>query len=282
MIVTADDFGLAREVNEAVETAHRDGILTAASLMVGAPAAADAIGRAKRMPSLRIGLHIVLIDGRPVLPPSDLPALVGAAGDFRNDMISTSVRIAFDPWARRQVAREIAAQFDAFAATGLSLDHVDCHKHWHLHPVIGRLVMKIGQRYGMKALRVPCEPLRILRRVETQSSSLQSLVTAGRARRLMHRARWRHLRTSDRVFGLAWSGAMTERRIAGLLANLPEGLSEIYTHPATSNVFDGAVPGYRYVDELAALVAPAIVAAVKANGIGLTSYSDLEINSLSP
>ncbi len=75
---------------------------------------------------------------------------------------------------------------------------------------------------------------------------------------------------------------MTERRIAGLLANLPEGLSEIYTHPATSNVFDGAVPGYRYVDELAALLAPAIIAAVKANGIGLTSYSDLEINSLSP
>src|SRR5271154_3763933 len=134
------------------------------------------------------------------------------------------------------MAREIAAQFDAFAATGLPLDHVDCHKHWHLHPVIGHLVIKIGRRHRMKALRVPSEPIGVLRRVEKQSSSLQSLVTAARARRLRHRARWRHLRMPDRVFGLAWSGAMTERRIAGLLANLPDGLSEIYTHPATSNV----------------------------------------------
>jgi chitin disaccharide deacetylase len=248
--------------------------------MVGAPAATDAVRRAKQMPSLRVGLHIVLIEGRPVLPPQDVPALVGPSGEFRNDMLSASVRIAFDPSARRQVAREIAAQFDAYAATGLPLDHVDCHKHWHLHPVIGRLVMRVGRRHGMKALRVPREPVRVLRRVESTSPSLESLVTRARARRLGHRVRWRHLQTADRVFGLAWSGAMTEPRIAGLLANLPDGLSEIYSHPATSNEFPGAVPGYRYADELAALVSPAIVNAVKANGIRLTSYSDLEAGAV--
>jgi chitin disaccharide deacetylase len=244
--------------------------------MVGAPAAADAVRRAKLMPSLRVGLHIVLIEGRPVLPPQDLPALVGPSGEFRSDMISASIRIAFDPWARRQVAKEIAAQFEAYAATGLPLDHVDCHKHWQLHPVIGHLVIRIGRRHGMTALRVPREPIGVLRRVENTSLSLESLITAGRARRLGHRVRWRHVRTTDRVFGLAWSGAMTEPRMAGLLANLPDGLSEIYTHPATSNVFTGAVPGNRYADELAALVSPAIVNAVKANGIRLTSYSDLQ------
>jgi hopanoid biosynthesis associated protein HpnK len=242
--------------------------------MVAAPAAADAVRRAKQLPSLRVGLHIVLIEGRPVLPPQDLPALVGPSGEFRNDMISTSVRIAFDPWARRQVAKEIAAQFEAYAATGLPLDHVDCHKHWHLHPVIGRLVMRIGCHHGMKALRVPREPVRVLRRIESTSFSLESLATAARARRLEHRVRWRHLQTAGRVFGLAWSGAMTEPRIAGLLANLPDGLSEIYTHPATSNEFAGAVPGYRYADELAALTAPAVSDAVKTQGIRLTSYSD--------
>ena len=57
LIVTADDFGLSREVNEAVEQAHREGILTAASLMVSAPAAADAVARARRLPSLRVGLQ---------------------------------------------------------------------------------------------------------------------------------------------------------------------------------------------------------------------------------
>ena len=99
MIVTADDFGLAREVNEAVETAHRNGVVTAASLMVGASAAADAVARARRLPSLGVGLHIVLIDGRPVLPASELPALADASGRFRNDMAAASIRIFFDAGA---------------------------------------------------------------------------------------------------------------------------------------------------------------------------------------
>jgi chitin disaccharide deacetylase len=244
--------------------------------MVAAPAAADAVRRATQMPSLRVGLHIVLIEGRPVLPPQDLPALVGPSGEFRSDMISTSVRIAFDPWARRQVAREIAAQFEAYEATGLPLDHVDCHKHWHLHPIIGRLVIKIGRQHGMTALRAPAEPLIVLRRIEDQAWSQESFVTSWRAMQLRTRLRRRKVRTADRVFGLAWSGAMTEPRLAGLLANLPDGLSEIYTHPATSNEFAGAVPGYRYADELAALTAPAVIEAVKTQDIRLTSYSDLE------
>jgi hopanoid biosynthesis associated protein HpnK len=275
LIVTADDFGLAREVNEAVETAHRNGVVTAASLMVGASAAADAVARARQLPSLGVGLHIVLIDGRPVLPASDLPALVDGSGRFRNDMAAASIRIFFDALARQQLTREITAQFEAFAATGLRLDHVDCHKHWHLHPTIGRLILEIGRRFGMKALRVPSEPVAVLRLVEKQASSMQSLVTALCAARLRALVRKYRLKSPDRVFGLAWSGAMTEPRIAGLLAHLPDGLTEIYTHPATSNTFAGAAPGYRYVDEFNALLASEIVAAAKGGRIRLKAYSDI-------
>ena len=82
LIVTADDFGAAREVNDAVEAAHRGGILSAASLMVAAPAAADAIARARRLRSLRVGLHVVLLEGRPVLPPSAVAQLVDRDGVF--------------------------------------------------------------------------------------------------------------------------------------------------------------------------------------------------------
>lgn len=64
LIITADDFGLHGGVNEAVELAHRDGVLNAASLMVGASAAADAVARARRLPRLRVGLHVVLADGQ--------------------------------------------------------------------------------------------------------------------------------------------------------------------------------------------------------------------------
>jgi len=275
LIVTADDFGLAPEVNAAVETAHSNGILTAASLMIAAPATVDAVDRARRMRSLRVGLHIVLTDGYPVSPPSCLPNLVDKSGRFRGDMARASVRIAVDPTVRRQVADEIAAQFEAFLATGLRLDHVDCHKHWHLHPTIAGLILDIGQRYGMTALRIPSEPVRVLRLVEKQTSSKLSWVTSTWAALLKARVRRRRLLAADRVFGLAWSGAMTEARVAGLLAHLPDGLTEIYFHPATANSFFGAAPGYRYVDELAALVAPRIVSAVRGRDIRLVGYSDL-------
>jgi hopanoid biosynthesis associated protein HpnK len=279
LIVTADDFGLAPEVNAAVETAHSNGILTAASLMIGAPAAADAVDRARRLPSLKVGLHIVLTDGYPVSPASRLPNLVDRSGRFRSDMGRASVRIFVDPMVRRQVADEIAAQFEAFLATGLQLDHVDCHKHWHLHPTIAGLILDIGQRYGMTALRVPYEPVRVLKLIDKQTSSKLSWVTSTCAAVLKARVRKRRLLAADRVFGLAWSGAMTETRVAGLLAHLPDGLTEIYFHPATSNSFTEAAPGYRYGDELAALVAPGIVVAARGDNIRLVGYSDLAENS---
>jgi hopanoid biosynthesis associated protein HpnK len=247
--------------------------------MIGAPAAADAIDRARRMPSLKVGLHIVLTDGYPVSPASRLPNLVDRSGRFRSDMGRSSVRIFVDPKVRRQAADEIAAQFEAFLATGLRLDHVDCHKHWHLHPTISGLILDIGQRYGMTALRVPEEPFRVLKLIEQQTTSRLSWVTSTCAALLKARVQRRRLFAADRVFGLAWSGAMTESRVAGLLAHLPDGVTEFYFHPATSNSFSGATPGYCYADELAALVAPRIVLAARSHDIRLIGYSDLAENS---
>ncbi|MDB5447314.1 MAG: hopanoid biosynthesis associated protein HpnK [Phenylobacterium sp.] len=93
LIVTADDFGAALAVNAAVERAHAEGVLTAASLMAGAPAAADAVARARRLPGLRVGLHVVLTDGRPVSDPAAIPDLVGADGRFRDDMAAMGAEI---------------------------------------------------------------------------------------------------------------------------------------------------------------------------------------------
>ena len=132
---------------------------------------------------------MVLIDGEPVSRPQDLPALVDGAGRFRTDMARTSFRIFFDRAARRQLEREVAAQFEAFAASGLPLDHVDCHKHWHLHPTIADIVMAVGRGYGLNALRVPDEPMDLIRRIEHRSASLQSVVTAAAATRLRAQVR---------------------------------------------------------------------------------------------
>ena len=274
LIVTADDYGAALAVNEAVERAHREGILTAASLMVGAPAAADAVQRARALPSLRVGLHLVLVEGRPVLPPKDVPLLVDADGRFRTDMARAGARIFFSPAARRQLAAEVRAQFEAFAATGLPLDHVNAHKHFHLHPTIAGAVMREAVRFGCRGARVPIEPRAVIRALEPLPAHHLDRVVDTVAALCRARFRRAELLIPDQVFGLAWSGAMTTPRLRGLIEALPSGLSEIYLHPGLDADFEGAAPGYRYVDEFAALVDRSVADATRRTGVVLGGFAD--------
>jgi hopanoid biosynthesis associated protein HpnK len=273
LIVTADDFGAAVEVNEGVERAHRDGILSAASLMVAGAAAGDAVQRAKSMPNLRVGLHLVLVEGKPVLPAAAVPDLVDSSGHFRTDMARAGAAMFFLPKVRAQLAAEIEAQFAAFEATGLKLDHVNAHKHFHLHPTIASLIVKIGKAHGIKGARVPLEPQAVLGRVETHKPSGVVALTAPFARALRNRFRRAGIAAPDQVFGLAWSGAMTGARLSGLIEHLPDGLSEIYLHPATGP-YPGSAPGYQYAGELAALTDPQLPARLAARGIKTGGFAD--------
>ncbi len=273
LIVTADDFGAAVEVNEAVETAHRTGILTAASLMVSGSASVDAVTRARRNPGLRVGLHLVLVEGRPVLPADAVSRLVNSDGSFRCDMAAMGASFVTSSEARRQLAAEIAAQFEAFRATGLALDHCNAHKHYHLHPLIGGLIASIGRRYGLRSVRVPLEPAAILRKVEPRTPRVPALALAPWALLLRRRLRAAGIFTCDRVFGLQWSGGMTADRLSGLIAHLPAGLSEIYLHPATAP-YPGAAPGYRYREELDALTSPQVAAACREQALQLGGFAD--------
>ncbi|MBV9587567.1 MAG: hopanoid biosynthesis-associated protein HpnK [Alphaproteobacteria bacterium] len=272
LIVTADDFGRDIAVNEAVERAHRDGILSTTSLMVGAPAAADAVARARRQADLHVGLHLVLIDGDPVLPREELGCLVRCDGRFDDNPLRSGLRFCFRPKACRLLAAEIRAQFEAFRATGLALDHVNAHKHMHLHPTVARLVIEIGRDYGMHAVRLPAESKKTLRRAfpgERLSSTPPAVAVAALRRRLRRSG----LAFNDHVFGIAWSGGMTEERVLELLPHLPRGVSEIYSHPATDA--SAAVPGYRPLEELAALVSPRVQQLIDELGITLVTYADV-------
>ena len=274
LVITADDFGLAPEVNEAVEEAHREGVLSAASLMVGAPAAEDAVRRAKRLPALRVGLHLALVEAKPLLSPAAVSGLVDETGWFRSDTAAYGAAIFFRPGLRRQIAAEIEAQFEAYRRTGLALDHVNAHQHFHLHPTIAGLMIAIGARYGMRAVRLPAEPISTVRAIDPSASGILPAVTRPWTSLLGQRLRRAGLLVPARVFGLAWTGAMTEGRIAALLDRLPEGLTEIYTHPATGSGFEGAAPGYRYTDELAGLLGSRTRDAVARCGASLGGYGD--------
>jgi hopanoid biosynthesis associated protein HpnK len=232
--------------------------------MVAAPAAADAVARARRLPGLRVGLHLVLVDGRAALPRSRIPALVGADGRFGGRMAWDGMRFFFLPRVRRQLAAEIRAQFEAYAATGLPLDHVNAHKHFHLHPTVLSLILRIGRDYGMRAIRLPAEaggPLLLrpwLRRMERR------LDAAGIAH-------------NDGVVGYRRSGAMSESALLEALQALPAGVTEIYLHPATVSgaAIAPSAPNYRHADELAALLSPRVRAAVQRLGVRTGGFADL-------
>jgi chitin disaccharide deacetylase len=261
IIVTADDLGLAPEVNAAVETAHRAGVLTAASLMVGERAMPEAVEIARRNPRLAVGLHLTLTDGTPVLPPERIPALVRPDGRFRDDMAGLGLALARSGAARAQLRAEIAAQFAAFLATGLDCDHLNAHKHFHLHPVIAAIAFRAAREAGLRATRIPWEPPSLIHALEPGAPTAPRALLPFTV--LLRRLAARHgLRAPDRVVGLAWSGGFTADRLAAILPRLPPGSTEVYLHPATAPGFPGGAPGYRYPEELAALTDPRVRAAM--------------------
>lgn len=272
VIFTADDFGLSEGVNEAVERAHREGVLSTASLMVAGPAAGDAIRRAKTMPELRVGLHLVVIEGASVRP-SAVRGLVDAAGDFPKDQFGLSIDYFFRPKQRKQLQSEIRSQFSAFAKTGLRLDHANAHKHMQMHPTVGKMLLQVGKSFKLPAIRVPYEPTGPLGRSGT---------TAGVGARLLNiwstilrdDARKAGIQVNDAAFGIAWSGHMTTERVLRLIPNLPPGLSELYFHPATwrDAKLSQAMPEYEHEAELATLLSPDVRAALDAAGIEQTTY----------
>jgi hopanoid biosynthesis associated protein HpnK len=264
LIISADDFGLIASVNEAVELAHREGLLAAASLMVAEPLAADAVARARANPGLKVGLHLVLVEGKSVLPHREIPALVDEAGRFSGNQVALGFKYFFRPGIRAQLAKEIRAQYLAFAATGLPLDHVNAHKHMHLHPTVANLAIKIGREFGLQAIRLPRE----------MGGNVFLSLWCKVLRRMARRA---GLITNDQVVGLSHSGHFLEPAFLQALAILPDGITEAYFHPATSRdpAFAATMALYDHPGELQALLSVAAKQYIEANGIRRSTYSDL-------
>ncbi len=275
LVVTADDFGLSPEVNEAVEMGHRQGILTSASLMVGAPAAKDAVERARRLPHLHVGLHLAVVDAHPSLPLREVAGLLDPEGRLPTNLPAAGVRFFFQPAVRRELAREIRAQFEAFRATGLTLDHVNAHHHMHLHPTVAGLIVRVGRDFGLKAVRVPDEPAGILARAgDPPHNRMGRRLVGWWAALLRARLLRAGLTCNDHVFGLAWTGSVTEERILRLIPHLPEGVSELFCHPATAT--RGATPpGFRPTEELRALTSPAVCRRLAEHEIRLVYFGNL-------
>jgi predicted glycoside hydrolase/deacetylase ChbG (UPF0249 family) len=235
LVVNADDLGLTVGVNSGIFDAHDRGILTSASLFANAPATADAIRRARVRPSLGVGVHLTLVDGTPMLPPSRVPSLVEDDGRLRASWKPFIVACLRGRVAFEQVEQELTAQIDRIRSENIRLTHLDAHKHVHAFPPIFAIVARLAERFRIPVVRVPYErwsPVwgdgkqrRIARR--------QALVNAAMlpwARRDYRTASMQGLRAPQFV-GRIHTGVLSADSLDGVVRRLRPGVAELMVHP---------------------------------------------------
>jgi hopanoid biosynthesis associated protein HpnK len=268
LIVNADDFGRSHSINEAVIRAHRDGILTTASLMVNEPGGGEAVTLARENPRLGVGLHLVLLQGHSALPPEKIPGLVNARGEFSNSPVGAGMNYFFKRRLREQLRAEIRAQFEKFHATGLPLDHVNGHLHLHLHPTIFKILMADADKLGIRCFRLTRDCLARSRRMANGRWFYRvshAAIYAWLSRRAREPLRRRGIHHAQITFGLLQNARVDEDYILKLLPELPPGDSELYSHPSLDE----------FKHEFDALVSPRVEEQTKQLGIELIRYQDL-------
>ena len=268
LIITADDFGLCREVNEAVIQAHTQGILTCASLMVGEEAADEAASLSQQHPTLKVGLHLTLVEGYSVLPREKIPDLVDGNQKFSNKIVLSGIRYFFSRKIQKQIEAETRAQIEKFLAAGLKMDHLNSHNHLHIHPTILKIVVALAKEYKIPAIRLPFQ------RAYVTCYYMLMAPWVWRTRRVLDRAGIRH---NDATFGLLETGRMTLEAWKNIIPKLNGGLTEIYCHPATrtTGVLKETMPDYRHREELEALLNPAIKKNLEQAGVERVSFGDI-------
>lgn len=277
LIVNADDFGLSPGVNRAVEQAWQHGILTQASLMPGGDAFDEAVTIAKRNPGLQVGLHLTLVQGRPVLPPEQVPGLVGANGCFPDNPVTVGMRLFFDRGVREQLRAEIEAQILKIKAAGLLLSHIDGHLNIQMHPTVFELLTDLMPRHGIGSFRITRERLRHNLRFDANRMVGKTVERGVFGALALHAAPTLNalgICTAREVKGLLNSGHMTEDYLLSILNGLEEGTSEVYFHPGCLPDAEIAarMPDYRHEQELAALLSPAVMRQIKDQNIILCNY----------
>ena len=238
LVVNADDLGLTVGVNDGIFDAHDLGILTSASLFATAPATADAIRRAGSHPSLGIGAHLTLVDGAPTLPPKQVPTLVMDDGRFRRSWKPFIVACLQGRVSLAEVELELKAQIERLQRAGVTLTHLDAHKHVHAYPPVFAVVARLAVRFGIPVVRIPYE--RWFRRSWSaadlhvrRTPRRQAFLNAAMwpwARRDYRTAVSSELRTAQ-FLGRIHTGVLNRSTLHTILRATSGGVTELMVHP---------------------------------------------------
>jgi len=282
LIVNADDFGLTAGVNRAILEGNRNGVITSATLMANAQATDAAIEQAKAQPALKIGCHLVLIDGIPLA--TDLPSLTNGSPRFRSSLKEFALAAVRKQIAPDEIQREAEAQIRKIQSRGVKVTHLDSHKHTHMFPHVLRPVLRAARACGIRAVRNPFEPVRSWPGSMVLSNPALWLRSAGVLAFQMFAAEFRRalkdedMVSTDGTVGIVATGLLTQEKLLRILKALPEGTWELVCHPGYSDA-ELRSAGTRLTQsrevELAALTSTQTQEALVHQKIELISYADL-------
>jgi predicted glycoside hydrolase/deacetylase ChbG (UPF0249 family) len=235
LIVNADDYGLTRGVNEAIQQVFDGGGLTSATLMAGAAQAENAASFAIANPSLGVGCHIVLLDGKPAAPTAEVASLLQPGTENFYLTLGAFLRALFAGRIRRaHIATEASAQLQRLRSLGIQPTHVDTHKHTHMFPQVLEPVLDAAMNAGVFAVRNPMEPAWAVAATPGAGMIRKREVSVLRMlyrERFLAAVRQRQFVTTDGALGVAATGSLREADVRALLGNLPEGTWELVCHP---------------------------------------------------
>ncbi len=282
LIVNADDFGLTAGVNRAIVEGSRDGIVTSATIMANASAYDQAASLAKANPNLHTGCHVVLIDGQPIT--SGAQTLINGSQRFRSSLKEFARAAVSNKMSPAEIQKEAEAQIGRIQSAGITVTHVDSHKHTHMFPHVLRPVLKAAKSLGVTAVRNPFEPLRAWPVASTLGAPGMWLRCAGVmsfqlfARAFHTAVREEGMFTTDGTVGIAATGMLNQKTLSAILTALPQGTWELVCHPGYSDD-DLRAAGTRLLQsreiELQAVTSAETKSLLQRQNIQLMSYADL-------
>jgi hopanoid biosynthesis associated protein HpnK len=287
LIINADDFGLTAGVNRAIVEAHENGVVSSATLMANGQAFAQAVSLAQSTPGLGVGCHVVLVDGAPLLPQTQVHSLLDGSGNsagdarFREGISKFGALAMLGRLAADEIEAEASAQIRKLQASGIPVTHLDSHKHTHLFPRVLRPLLRAAQRCGVRAIRNPFERIQ-----GSQLAASPSLwrrwaevgVLQGFARQFREAVQQAGIATPDGTLAIVATGTLNDRLLRLMVENLPEGTWELVCHPGYN---DADLRGIRTrlresrEQELRILTSQSTRDLLAANGVEMVSFRDL-------
>ncbi len=280
--MNADDFGLTAGVNRAIIEGNRSGIVTSATVMANAKATDSAIDLVMQQPGLRSGCHVVLIDGVPLT--ANLPSLTDGSPRFRNSLKQFAFAAVRKQIDSNEIQQEVEAQIRKLQSRGVTITHLDSHKHTHMFPHILRPLLRAAKACGIRAVRNPFEPLRSWPLGMVVGNPGWWLRSAGVMAFQMFAGEFRRVLkeeamvSTDGTVGIAVTGMLDQKKLLQILDALPNGTWELVCHPGYLDS-DLHAAGTRLTQsreiELSALTSVETKKALARRQIELISYADL-------